>query len=100
MKIGKISSPMLLLFSVVGGIVITLLTGMMNSTPGQLVGATWYGYPTSWIIRMVVAPQYNPWSFQAANFVIDVVVWFVVVAVVLLAAKYAAKPKAGSKAKR
>ncbi len=84
----KIGSPMVLVLSVIGGLLITLLTGLINSTPYPLVGATWYGYPASWNIYMVVGPQYNPWSFQAASFVIDVVVWFVIVAIVLFAIKY------------
>jgi hypothetical protein len=95
----KLDNRTVMALSVIGGMAITLLTGLVNSTPEQLVGGTWYGYPTSWIIRLVLAPQYNPWSFQAANFVIDVIVWSVVVAIVLLAARCATGYKAGTRSR-
>jgi len=88
------------LMALVGGIAITLLTGLMPNTPGMLVGASWYGYPLAWLIRMVVAPEYFPWKVEIVGLIADIVVWTLIVLVILLVAMR--KPKspaqAGSKA--
>ncbi|MDE1870515.1 MAG: hypothetical protein KGH71_06095 [Candidatus Micrarchaeota archaeon] len=76
-------SKMFAVKSVVAGAVITLITGLYNSTPSGLVGAAWYGLPVTWIRKLVVAPQYNPWAVDWTGLVIDLVVWIVVVGVVL-----------------
>jgi len=89
--------------SVIGGVIIALLTGLVNSTPGGLVGATWYGWPVSWLYKLVIAPQYNPWKVQWGNLVIDIIVWIVVVAVVMLIAEHVmghGKKPAASKNKK
>ncbi len=73
------------------GIVITLLTGLMPSTPFGLVGASWYGYPMAWLIRRVLAPQYNPWYPNALAFVFDVAFWSVVTAIVMFLSRHYSK---------
>lgn len=65
--------------SVVGGAIITGITGFINVTPQGLVGGVWYGWPTNWLSKLVIAPQYNPWRFHIASFLIDWVFWIVVV---------------------
>ena len=66
------------------GFVITLYTGLINSTPGGgFVGATWYGWPASWLIYRVLAPQYSPIAYNYGNLVIDVIAWTIVAFVVL-----------------
>lgn len=77
--------------SILGGILVTLLTGLVNSTPPMLVGATHYGYPLPWLYRLIIAPQYNPWNVDPLNFFADVIVWSVVVALVLFALTRARK---------
>ena len=77
------SSTKTLIFAVIGGIVITLLTGLINNTPGMLVGAVWYGYPFPWLIMYVIAPQYFPWHVRPIRLILDIVVWAVVVWVIL-----------------
>lgn len=72
----------ILLSSVIGGVIITLLTGLILNTP--LIGASHYGYPFAWLIRLVIAPQYFPWRVNILNLVADIVVWAVIVGVVLL----------------
>jgi len=74
------------LMALVGGIVITLVTGLIPNTPGMLVGATWYGYPLAWLIRMVVAPEYFPWKVEIASILEDIVVWGLIVLAILLVA--------------
>lgn len=71
------------LISILGGVLVTLLTGLLPTTPSMLVGATWYGFPLAWLIRMVVAPEYNPWRIEVLNFFADMVIWFVIVAIVV-----------------
>jgi fucose permease len=78
-------------FAVIGGVVITLLTGLINHTPEMLVGAVYYGYPFAWLEMMVVAPQYYPWVVRPLRLVLDIVVWAVVVWVILFAVSRARK---------
>jgi hypothetical protein len=75
------------IFSVVGGVLITLLTGLVSSTPPMLVGAMWYGYPLAWLFRLVIAPEYFPWRVDVTGLLSDVVAWSVVVVVVLFVVK-------------
>jgi uncharacterized membrane protein len=83
------------LLALVGGVAITLVTGLMPSTPAMLVGATWYGYPFAWLIRMVVAPEYFPWKVEIVGLVADIVVWTLIVFIILLVAMR--RPKSPAK---
>ena len=74
------------IISVVGGVVISLLTGLVSNTPPMLVGAVWYGYPLAWLIRMVVAPEYFPWKVEVVGLIADIIVWTLIVLVILLVA--------------
>lgn len=74
----------LLLYAVIGGVIVTLLTGLIINTPPMLVGATHYGHPFAWLIRLVLAPEYYPWQVDVLNLVADIIVWTAVVGVVLL----------------
>jgi len=72
-----------LLVSVLGAEVLALLTGLVANTPAMLVGAEHYGYPLPWLIRMVVAPWYNPWRIDFVGFFADIVIWTVILFVLL-----------------
>lgn len=72
----------MLIFAIIGGIVITLITGMINTTPAGLLGASWYGWPFAWRIVPVVPDPVA--SYNIAKFVGDFIIWFVVVFAVLL----------------
>jgi len=74
------------LVSILGGAIVTLLTGLVPTTPPMLVGAVHYGYPLAWLIRMIVAPEYNPWRIELLNFYADVVVWSIIVGIVVFVA--------------
>jgi len=77
-----------LLVSVVAGVIVTLLTGLIRNTPAMWVGATHYGYPLAWLVHVVAARQYNPWDINLFNFFADVVAWSIVaIAVVLVIEK-------------
>jgi hypothetical protein len=77
----------IVILSVVGGVLITLLTGLISSTPPMLVGAVWYGYPLAWLFRLILAPEYFPWRVDVTALLVDIVAWSVVVAVVLFIVK-------------
>ena len=72
-------------FTVMGGIAIMLVTGLIDHTPEMLVGAAYYGYPFAWLERLVIAPQYFPWVVRPMRLILDVVVWTFVVWVILYA---------------
>jgi len=74
---------MTLILAVIGGIVVTLVTGLINHTPEMLVGAVYYGYPLAWLEMLVIAPQYFPWVVRPIRLIIDLVVWVIVVWVIL-----------------
>ncbi len=64
------------------GVAITLITGMINTTPKNLVGATHYGFPWAWRYVPVVP---NPVAtYDLTHFLGDIVAWCVVVSIPLL----------------
>jgi len=75
------------LFSVIAGLVIALLTGLVNVTPQHLVGATWHGWPLPWFYVIVYLG--SPIDISWLNLAGDIVVWFVVALIVgLLISKF------------
>lgn len=72
-----------LIFALIGGVVITLVTGLINHTPEMLVGAVYYGYPLAWLEMLVIAPQYFPWVVRPLRLIIDVIAWTIVVWVII-----------------
>ena len=76
----------LLIFAAIGGIVITLVTGLFPNTPEMLVGAVWYGYPLAWLVRQLGNPAYpTAYDLRPLRFVADIVGWAIIVAIVLFA---------------
>jgi hypothetical protein len=73
----------MLIVPIVAGIVLTLLTGLFENTPGMLVGATHYGYPLAWLTRLIIAPEYYPWQVNPFELIADIVIWAVIVWVIL-----------------
>jgi hypothetical protein len=71
------------ILSVVGGILITLLTGLLSNMPTPLLGAEHYGYPLPWLFHLILPPEYFPWRVNAVALVVDVLVWTVLIGVVL-----------------
>ena len=92
MKRNTMSMTSRFLISLLGGEIVTLLTGLVSNTPAMLVGAIYYGYPFPWLIRLVIAPQYNPWRIDVPNFFADIVIWFVIVAIVVFVVERVSKP--------
>ena len=78
---------LMVLVSVVAGLVITLITGLVDVTPMHLVGATWHGWPLPWFY-VIVYPG-SPISVNWLNLIGDIIVWFVIVlAVALVISKF------------
>ena len=78
--------------SVGGGIVATLVTGLTNTTPGGgFAGGVWYGWPTAWLVRRVLAPQYFPWFPNYTNFVLDVIFFAAVIYAILVISRLGEK---------
>jgi hypothetical protein len=73
----------IVILSLIGGVVITVLTGLLSNMPTMLLGAEHYGYPLAWLFRLVLAPEYFPWRVDATAMVADVIVWSIIVAAVL-----------------
>mgnify|MGYP001078044326 CR=1 FL=1 len=73
----------ILLLAITGGVIVTLLTGLISNTQPLLVGAIHYGYPFAWLTRLVIAPEYFPWRIDVLNLVADMVGWTVIIGIVL-----------------
>jgi len=69
------------IIALVVGIVVTLLTALVNVTPAGLTGATWYGLPLPWFI-VIVYPG-SPTRIRPLRLVADIVFWAIVVWVIL-----------------
>ena len=88
MKISKYYT----IYTIIVALAVSLLTGLVNTTP-NLVGATWYGFPFAWLIKMAIAPQYSPWALQGLNLLFDVIFWFIVTFAVEFAITYLTRHK-------
>jgi hypothetical protein len=66
-----------IIISLFAGVGITLITGLIPRR--VLVGGTHYGWPMAWLVRLVLAPQYNPWKVIPVWLIVDVVLWSLVV---------------------
>ena len=75
------------IYSIIFGMIITLLTGLISNTPATLVGATHYGYPLAWLYRLVIAPQYFPWRINIVKLIINIIIWALVIGIILYAFK-------------
>jgi len=71
----------LVVFSVLGGVVVTLLTGLFSNT--VLLGAEHYGYPLAWLVRLILAPEHFPWQVNVVNLIVDLVIWIIIVGIVV-----------------
>ena len=71
-----------IIVSIIYGSAITLITGFF--THKILIGATWFGYPLHWLVRMVVSPEYFPYKIVWLNFIIDIIIWSVIVFIILV----------------
>jgi hypothetical protein len=75
----------IVILSLMGGVVTTLLTGLLSKLPTPLLGAEHYGYPLPWLFRLILAPEYFPWHVDPAGLLGDVALWTIVVGVALFA---------------
>lgn len=66
--------------SIVLGIVITLITGMIDIS-GTLVGASNFGFPLAWVSMPVLATPVT--NILWVNFIADVLIWSGIVFVII-----------------
>jgi hypothetical protein len=76
-----------LVIAVLFGIAVTILTGLIDLTPPMLLGASHYGYPFSWLTRLIIAPEYFPWRVRIPELIGDIIVWSIIGGVILLVLK-------------
>ena len=65
-----------LIFALLVGLSVTLITGLVDVTPTDLVGATWHGLPLAWFY-VIVYPG-SPWTVDWINFADDLALWVVI----------------------
>jgi large-conductance mechanosensitive channel len=82
---------MKLMVSVSAAFVITLITGSIDVTPINLVGAKWHGWPLAWFY-VIVHPG-SPISLNWFNLVADLIIWFVIALIVVLMVSKVKTPK-------
>ena len=67
--------------AVCAGVIITGITGIINTTPQGLMGATWYGFPLAWRIIMVTATPVT--HYRILHFLGDLVFWGIIAMLIL-----------------
>ena len=73
-----------LILAVIGGVVITLLTGLLNHSPACtrvicIVGEVYNGYPLAWVEMLAGAS----WFVRPLRLAADIVAWTIGVGVVM-----------------
>jgi large-conductance mechanosensitive channel len=83
---------LVVLVSVVAGLAVTLITGLVDVTPMRLLGATWHGWPLAWF-HVIVYPG-SPISVNWLNLIIDIILWSVIALIVAFGiSKFKKTPK-------
>ncbi|MCL4379129.1 MAG: hypothetical protein M1160_03025 [Candidatus Marsarchaeota archaeon] len=75
------------------GVLLTFITGLLPATPTGLVGAAWFGWPMAWLYRLVIAPQYFPFTLNWAGLIVDFVAWFIIALIFVFIINAARKRK-------
>jgi hypothetical protein len=80
------------LFSLIGGILLTLVSAIyvVNPTPGVLGAKNLeYGLPMAWLksTQIIVPGLPTTWSILWSGLLLDVLFWWIIVAIVLYAVK-------------
>ena len=75
-------NKMIIMFSIIGGIIVTLVTGLILNTPPMLVGASHFGYPFPWLIKLIIHPKYFPWRVNILYLVVDIIIWSIIIGVI------------------
>lgn len=77
----------LIIGDVAAGVAAALVTSVLNVTPGGLLGAAWYGWPTAWLYNLITNPPTTTYNY--VNLAIDIAFWFAVALILSLAASHA-----------
>jgi uncharacterized RDD family membrane protein YckC len=73
-----------LVSAIVGGVIITLVTGLLQNAP-YLMGATYYGYPFSWLVDEHGAPpNFDIYKISHLRYLgADIVIWAIIIGLIL-----------------
>lgn len=77
-----------------GGALVTLISGAINITPYGYVGAQWYGFPAAWISKLIILNDsttpvwFRPWKLDPVGLAIDLIVWILIVAGLLVLVRH------------
>jgi hypothetical protein len=75
-------NKMMIISSIIGGIIVTLVTGLILNTPPMLMGASHFGYPFPWLIKLIIHPKYFPWRVNILFLVVDIVFWTIIIGII------------------
>lgn len=71
-----------MIFSAVLSISITAITGLIPNQPdASIIGADYYGFPKPWLVKIPLQQETN---FIATNFVLDLLIFFILSALLLI----------------
>jgi len=62
--------------ALVAGVVMTLISGLVDVTPLGILGTTWHGWPFAWFY-VIIYPG-SPWSIDWTSLCMDLIVWSMV----------------------
>jgi hypothetical protein len=75
--------------SIIIGAIVSLLTGLINTTPSKLVGVGYWGFPIKWVKQIIYpgAPKEILWIHFIENTIIWIAMIFVIVIIIRQIAK-------------
>lgn len=83
-----------------GSVAITLVSGLVRTPGASLIGGTGYGLPMAWVTRRVLSPVYTfPYFPNATGIIVDLVLWFIILEILYLAAYSLSRGKPAPKAR-
>ncbi len=77
----KIKLVLIGLLSLIGGIIFTLITGLLPYPTEEIIGAEKWGFPFYWLSQVIYpgAKKIINWS----NFLIDILIWSVIIILIV-----------------
>ena len=77
----KIKLVLIGLFSLIGGIIVTGITGLLPNPTEEIIGAEKWGFPFYWLSQAIYpgAEKIINWS----NFLIDILIWSAIIILIV-----------------
>jgi len=77
----------ILVYAIICGVVITLLTGLIETTGNMEVACcgllTWYGFPLAWLYSVEIVPHYYLWEFDTLKLIFNLIFWTAIIGTAL-----------------